>query len=47
MYIIAAISGDGCRPVVYAVHEALSQMANVALAEETADTEFPDDFDEE
>lgn len=44
---IAAISGDGCRPVVYAVHEALSQMANAALAEETADTEYPDDFDEE
>ena len=32
---IAAISGEGTKPVVYAVHELLSQMANAAPAEET------------
>ncbi|MDX9706853.1 MAG: GTPase ObgE [Azospira sp.] len=33
---IAAISGDGCRPVVYAIHEALQQMSPAALTLESS-----------
>ena len=41
---IAAITGDGCRPVVYAIYEALQGMGAAAGATETSDsTEEPTD----
>ena len=41
---IAAISGDGCRPVVYAVHEALQKLAPTQQEDQTP--EPPEEFDE-
>ncbi|MBW7901612.1 MAG: GTPase ObgE [Rhodocyclaceae bacterium] len=34
---IAAISGEGCRPVVYAIHDALQTLAPASTVESTAD----------
>lgn len=42
---IAAISGDGCRPVVYAVHEALATLAPPPAADAGRDDEEPPDED--
>ena len=43
--ILTAISGDGCRPVVYAIYEAL-QTLNPPPAAETADESFEDTTEE-
>ena len=41
---ISAISGDGCRPLVFALQEALENLAPpAALADDPADEFFPDD----
>ena len=43
---ISAISGDGCRPLVYALQEALDTLAPQELAAESpVDEYFPDDLE--
>jgi GTP-binding protein len=44
---IAAISGEGCRPVVYAIYEALQKMAPPVVAVESVSEEHPDDRPEQ
>ncbi|MDR0775637.1 MAG: GTPase ObgE [Azonexus sp.] len=45
VFPIAAISGEGTRPLIYALHEALEQMARPELDDSDADT--CDEFDDE
>jgi GTP-binding protein len=41
---ISAISGDGCRPLIFALQEALDELAPpTAIADDPADVFFPDD----
>ena len=41
---ISAISGDGCRPLIFALQEALNKLAPpTAVADDPADEFFPDD----
>ena len=41
---ISAISGDGCRPLIFALQEALDELAPpTAIADDPADDFFPDD----
>ena len=41
---ISAISGDGCRPLIFALQEALDELAPpTAIADDLADDFFPDD----
>ena len=44
---IAAISGDGCRPVVYAIYDALLKMAPPVVAVESVSEDEPDDRPEQ
>lgn len=45
---ISAISGDGCRPLIYALQEALDRLGPVAVpAASAVDEHFPDDLETE
>ena len=45
MFTIAAINGEGTKPLIYAIQEALEQMAVPEVADEEVDTlESQEDF---